>query len=427
MNGTGSGHVGAVDGRADGVADAHGGGRRAPDLCGEIQQEVSAELRHVGRPRDAWRGPGRQVWQGVARTAPLADGVSGAHRHVLWHLVLRCEEVVPPALLEDERVGLIGARVDGEAGRGRVREHRWIEVGRTQAQRASPAAAPSAPVERYCSGETVDSSAIRVRRRSGCPGRTQRSPVSAPTSPRTTPRLPPADLTMGKNWGRRMWTLGTTRRKVGRTSGFRETALTPRCEWRNLGPVRRQEPAEPQASTARWERGKPEGKPQGRTGGSRENAAKRDRGKGASPARGARLEWAGGSDWRWSVVRRGGFPGAAGAGSGGGCPTRPRHGASGPSKTWPRGAREASAERLLGVASRPGTFCPASFHSPRRGNGREGLDPAGAVEVCPATAGRPRAWPGVRRLPPGDSARPGPGRGRQGASRRCSGPGRAER
>jgi len=44
---------------------------------------------------------------------------------------------------------------------------------------------------------------------------------------------------------------------------------------------------EPQASTARWERGKPEGKPQGGTGGSRENAAKRDRGKGASPARGA--------------------------------------------------------------------------------------------------------------------------------------------
>ena len=134
-------------------------------------------------------------------------------------------------------------------------------------------------------------------------------------------------------------------------------------EKRNLSPVRRDEPTEPQASTERWERGKPEGKPQGGTEGSRENAERRDRGPGASPARGARPEWARGSVLRWSVVRHGGFPGAAGAGSGGGCPTRPRRGASGSSLTWPRGAREASAERLLGVASRPG---PVTLRPARR-------------------------------------------------------------
>lgn len=158
---------------------------------------------------------------------------------------------------------------------------------------------------------------------------------------------------------------------MGRTSGFRECLLTLRDARRNLSPVRRREPTEPQASAERYERGKPEGKPQGRTGGSRENAARRDRGKGANPARGARPEWVRGSVLRWSVVRRGGFPGVAVAGPGRGCPTRPRHGASGSSLTWPRGAREASAERLLGVASRPGT-CSPLFRSPCTGNDGEG-------------------------------------------------------
>ena len=41
-------------------------------------------------------------------------------------------------------------------------------------------------------------------------------------------------LTMGKNWGRRRRRLGMTRRKVGRTSGFRESPLTSRGERRNL-------------------------------------------------------------------------------------------------------------------------------------------------------------------------------------------------
>jgi hypothetical protein len=91
---------------------------------------------------------------------------------------------------------------------------------------------------------------------------------------------------MGKNWGWWRGHLGMKRRKMGRTSGFRETPLTSCDVKRNLSPVRRQEPTEPQASTARWERGKPEGKPQGGTEGSRENAARRDRGMGASPARG---------------------------------------------------------------------------------------------------------------------------------------------
>src|ERR1700733_4931482 len=46
------------------------------------------------------------------------------------------------------------------------------------------------------------------------------------------------------------------------------------------------------------------------------------------------------------------------------CPTRSRHGASGPSLTWPRGAREASAERLLGVASRLGPGARAGYSGP---------------------------------------------------------------
>jgi len=48
--------------------------------------------------------------------------------------------------------------------------------------------------------------------------------------------------------------------------------------------------AEPRASTARWERGKPEGKPQGSTEGGREKAARPDRGSALSPARGSRSE-----------------------------------------------------------------------------------------------------------------------------------------
>ncbi len=208
---------------------------------------------------------------------------------------------------------------------------------------------------------------------------------------------------MGKNWGWRWRPLGMTGRKVGRTSGFRECPLTLCCEKRNLSSVRRQKPAEPQASTARWERGKPEGKPQGGTKGSRENAARRDRGMGASPARGARPERVGGSVLRWSVVRHGGFPGADVAGSGGGCPTRPRRDASGSSPTVPRGAREASAERLLGVSSRLGSGFP--FRSPWTGNARVVATPApnpaivhgaGATRgvrrsvVCLIGSGRPR-------------------------------------
>ena len=200
---------------------------------------------------------------------------------------------------------------------------------------------------------------------------------------------------MGKNWGWRRRCLGMTRRKVGRTSGFRECPLTLRDAKRNLSSVRRREPAEPQASTERWERGKPEGKPQGEPEGSRENAARRDRGPGASPARGARPEWARGSDLRWSVVRHGGFPGAAGAGSGGGCPTRPRRDASGTSLTWPRGAREASAERLLGVASRPGA-CRARLYRPD--GGAAGRVRRSGVSWCAATA---RGRPVARRRRPG--------------------------
>jgi len=123
-------------------------------------------------------------------------------------------------------------------------------------------------------------------------------------------------LTMGKNWGWRRRCLGMTGRKVGRTSGFRESPLTSRDAKCTLSSVRRREPAEPQASTERRKRGKPEGEPQGEPEGSRENAGRRDRGPGANPARGAQPERARGSVLRWSVVRHGGFPGVAGAGLG---------------------------------------------------------------------------------------------------------------
>jgi hypothetical protein len=195
---------------------------------------------------------------------------------------------------------------------------------------------------------------------------------------------------MGNNWGWLACRLGMTHRNMGRTSGFRESPLTSREEKRNLSSVRRNVPTEPQASTERWERGKPKGKPQGGTEGSRENAERRDRGPGASPARGTRPEWTRASVLRWSVVCRGGFPGAAGAGSGRGCPTRSRHGASGSSLTWPRGAREASAERLLGVASRPGHLRSAPPPHVRE-------TASGATTTGPL---------GVRLRPPGGSVPP---------------------
>ena len=102
-------------------------------------------------------------------------------------------------------------------------------------------------------------------------------------------------------------------------------------------------------------------------------------------------------------------------GSGGGCPTRPRHGASGPSLTWPRGAREASAERLLGVASRPGSISPPNGSS-CVGKARVRRYP----RRIPYMEG-PEARPVVRRRPPGGSAHPERGRGRRDGSRRCSG------
>ena len=118
---------------------------------------------------------------------------------------------------------------------------------------------------------------------------------------------------------------------------------------------------------------------------------------------------------RWSVVRHGDFPGVAGAGPGRGCPTRSRNGASGPSLTWPRGAREASAERLLGVASRPGPGGAFPFRG-RRAVLTEtvsGLDPARERRGSLASRGTTRAWLGARLPPPGGSARPGPGRDRR--------------
>src|SRR5580704_2320619 len=161
---------------------------------------------------------------------------------------------------------------------------------------ASPAAAPNAPVERYSSGDTSDSPADRAPALSAPTPKTAPSPsvTATPVATHTVVRalrlrgVPACSVTavMGKSWGCRSPHLGMTARKVGRTTGFRESPLTLYWEKRNLSSVRRQQPAEPQASTERWERGKPKGKPQGGTEGSRENAARRDRGMGASPARG---------------------------------------------------------------------------------------------------------------------------------------------
>src|ERR1700679_877937 len=127
--------------------------------------------------------------------------------------------------------------------------------------------------------------------------------------------------------------LGTTPRKMGRRGGFGEIPL-PLCDGRRkVSPVRRQNPAEPQTTAARWEGGKPEGTPQGSTEGGRENAARPDRGSALSPARGSRSEREEGTESRRSVQRNGDFPGAAGPGPGWDCPTRSRHDASGTSQT----------------------------------------------------------------------------------------------
>jgi hypothetical protein len=119
-----------------------------------------------------------------------------------------------------------------------------------------------------------------------------------------------------------------------------------------VAPVRRCKPAEPRRTAARWLEGKPEAKPQGGAEGGREKAARLDRGSAQSSVGNSRSERAAVFGKGRSVLRNGDFPGAAGLGPGRDCPTRSRRGVSGSSQTWPRGAREASAERLLGVASR---------------------------------------------------------------------------
>jgi hypothetical protein len=63
-------------------------------------------------------------------------------------------------------------------------------------------------------------------------------------------------------------------------------------------------------------------------------------------------------------VRNGDFPGVARLGPGWDCPTRSRHDAGGTSQMQSRGAREASAERLLGTVSRPGLIPQAIAQTP---------------------------------------------------------------
>ena len=158
----------------------------------------------------------------------------------------------------------------------------------------------------------------------------------------------------GASLGMSRGSLGMNGEKMGRNYGFCKRGLTFFAGGIKVVPVRRRKPAEPRRTNARRAGGKPEATPQGEAEGGRERAARLDRGSALSSARSSRSEREEVFGSRWSVLRKGDFPGAAGLGQGGDCPTRSLLGAGGPSQTWPRGAREASAERLLGVASRPG-------------------------------------------------------------------------
>jgi len=128
------GDVGAAHGGTDGVADAHEAGRDVPHHGAEVQDVVVAEAGHVGGPHHAGLGPRRRVGQGVGGRAPPAHGRARAHRHVRRDAVLRREEVVAPALLVHEGIGLVGTGVDGEAGLGGVGQGGGLVVGGAQAQ-----------------------------------------------------------------------------------------------------------------------------------------------------------------------------------------------------------------------------------------------------------------------------------------------------
>lgn len=199
--------------------------------------------------------------------------------------------------------------------------------------------------------------------------------------------------------------LGMTGEKMGRRSGFREIALTFCDRKRNVAPVRRRKPAEPRRTAARQDEGKPEGPPQGGPEGGREKAARPDRGSALSSARSSRPEREEDSGDRRAVLRNGDFPGAAGLGPGWDCPTRSWRGVDGTSQTLPRGAREASAERLLGVASRPGPYSGATS-GPRRATRRRTLRRSPQA---------PTAWPAAPLGRSGGPVPPVPMRDRPGA------------
>ena len=225
-----------------------------------------------------------------------------------------------------------------------------------------------------------------------------------------------------------------TRRKVGRTSGFREYAIDP--VWRVAQSVPSSETRARRTSSEHRKVGAREARREAarRNGGKPRERCKAGSRKGSEPRKGSvtgvgrriRLEMVrGASRWLpWSRRDR------LGRGLSDTTPARcqrpiedvaPRS-TGGFGRTVTRGC----------VAS--GAHCVASgplrspFHPHDRVTAVRGSTPRcreRRQRDCSSgsSAGRPRAWPGVRRPPPGGSARPGPGRGRRGASRRCSGPG----
>ena len=219
-----------------------------------------------------------------------------------------------------------------------------------------------------------------VRPRRGRPRRTRRPPRAPPPprqrrmrwsgpggGSRAAPTVPPWRSRHGEELGMATPPLGDDRKKGGENHWISRIAIDLALA---RGATFLQFGDNSPPNLKRAPQGRSEGSPKGSRKAERREAERTLQGEiegwERTPQGGRDRSGYGDSALRWSVVRHGGFPGADVAGSGGGCPTRPRPDASGTSLTWPRGAREASAERLLGVASRPGSGSP--FRSPCTGN-----------------------------------------------------------
>ena len=239
----------------------------------------------------------------------------------LLHVEVGEEAPVPLPLLED-----------GEPAQSRLRpfENEEFEVGTVVVHRHPPFGVVVRDVPRalrpLAADPVVGDEPIGVNEGSG--GRRHALDLTLGNAAAVRP-----SAERGEDLGIARLQLGMTQKKVGRTGGFRVTALTLCGGRRNLSAVRRRKPAEPLRIAARREVGMPEGKPQGGPEGGREKVARPDRGSALSSvgsSRPKRVEVFGN---RWSVLRNGDFPGATEPGPGWDCPTRSRSGAGGPSQT----------------------------------------------------------------------------------------------